>query len=272
MKKLKNFWRKCKYKKALLMIVIFLLLLILWFWVDKYLEKREEARLEKARQEEILRLENIKKEKEARKNREAEAKKRYIENLDLQTDSSLTKFVSARVPFIDKSYVPENLESISWDYVYDAKWGSQVLRKEANYALQKMSVDFYRSFEQKIKVVSAYRSYAYQQWIKNRWCPDNLCAKAWYSEHQSGLAFDLWETTTNSQFLSKPDLKKYFEWLNNNAHKYGFTNTYQKGLEIDTYEIEPWHWRYVWEVFATYLRDNNMTIAEFYDSKISLND
>jgi D-alanyl-D-alanine carboxypeptidase len=48
------------------------------------------------------------------------------------------------------------------------------------------------------------------------------------------------------------------------AHTYGFTNTYQKGLDIDWYEIEPWHWRYVWVDIASYLSENNITIAEFY--------
>jgi LAS superfamily LD-carboxypeptidase LdcB len=42
------------------------------------------------------------------------------------------------------------------------------------------------------------------------------------------LAIDLFEATTNKEFLSKPNLKKYFDWLNENAYKYGFANTYQK--------------------------------------------
>jgi D-alanyl-D-alanine carboxypeptidase len=62
-------------------------------------------------------------------------------------------------------------------------------------------------------------------------------------------------------------LKKYYKWLDENAYKYGFHNTYQKWLEIDWYEIEPWHWRYMWVELATYLKDNNLTIAEFYFNK-----
>ncbi|MBT3727072.1 hypothetical protein HOG21_05315 [bacterium] len=39
---------------------------------------------------------------------------------------------------------------------------------------------------------------------------------------------DLWETTTNNEFMSKKNLKEYYKWLNKNAYKYGFHNTYQK--------------------------------------------
>lgn len=188
----------------------------------------------------------------------------YIKSLDLENDNSLTKFVNSKISFNSKSYIPSDLESISSEYVYDSKWWSQIVRKETNDSLQRLAEAFYNEFNKKLTVVSAYRSYAYQKWIKDRWCPDNLCAKAWYSEHQSGLAIDLFEATTNKEFLSKPNLKKYFDWLNENAYKYGFANTYQKWLEIDWYEIEPWHWRYMWVELATYLREKNITFAEYY--------
>jgi D-alanyl-D-alanine carboxypeptidase len=56
---------------------------------------------------------------------------------------------------------------------------------------------------------------------------------------------------------------KYYLWLVKNSHLYGWHNTYQKWVAIDGYEIEPWHWRYLWVEFATYLYENNMTIAEY---------
>ena len=191
-------------------------------------------------------------------------KEKTIKSYDLPSDNSITKFVNSSVSFNDKKYVPENLESISSDFIIDSK-GNWKIIKIANTYLEKMSEVFYRNFWKKIIVVSSYRSYAYQKGIKDRWCPDNLCAKAWYSEHQSGLAIDLWETTTNNEFMSKKNLKEYYKWLNKNAYKYGFHNTYQKWLEIDWYEIEPWHWRYLWVELATELKSKNITIAEYYN-------
>ena len=93
--------------------------------------------------------------------------------------------------------------------------------------------------------MSAYRSYLYQKGIKDRGCPDNLCAKAGYSEHQSGLAVDFFRASTQSDWNASARLSSYYSWLQKNAHTYGFHNTYQRGLEIDGYDIEPWHWRYV---------------------------
>ena len=181
---------------------------------------------------------------------------------DFTTDDSIQKFVNNKVPFNNKKYIPNDLEKLSWDYITDAKnW--QYLRHEALLNLQKMSKDFYDNFQEKLKIVSAYRSYEYQVWIKSRWCSDLLCAKAWYSEHQTGLAVDLFEASSKAEFLSKADLSNYFDWLNQNAYKYWFTNSYQKWLKVDWYAIEPWHWRYVWEDLATYLSENNLTLAEF---------
>ncbi|MDR0772330.1 MAG: D-alanyl-D-alanine carboxypeptidase family protein [Candidatus Peribacteria bacterium] len=76
-------------------------------------------------------------------------------------------------------------------------------------------------------MVSAYRSYSYQAQIKQG-CGDTWCAKPGYSEHQSGLAVDVFEASNEGNWRNTPSLHKYFDWLVENAHKYGFHNTYQK--------------------------------------------
>lgn len=188
----------------------------------------------------------------------------YIKNLDRETDSSLTKFVDSRVHFTDLEYVPENLENIESEFVFDTKWWNQMLRKEANEALQLLAQAFQKKFNTPLSVVSSYRSYIYQKGIKDRWCPDNLCAKAGYSEHQSWLAVDVFEASSAASWKADKTLMQYYAWFTENAHTYGFHNTYQRGLEIDGYEIEPWHWRYVWIEMATYLKEKNLTFAQFH--------
>jgi D-alanyl-D-alanine carboxypeptidase len=76
-------------------------------------------------------------------------------------------------------------------------------------------------------IVSAYRSYYYQAQIKQG-CADIWCAKPGYSEHQSGLAVDVFEASNEGNWRNTSSLHKYFDWLVENAHKYGFHNTYQK--------------------------------------------
>ena len=183
-------------------------------------------------------------------------------NFDYKSDNSITKYVSPNISYEKIDYIPLDLVFIKWNYIIDIK-SNQTLRQEAKENLDKLAKEFYDTFNVKLKIISAYRSYNYQIWIKSRWCSDNFCAKAWFSEHQSWLAFDIFETTTKDIFLSNKNYTKYFQWMNKNAYKYGFHNTYAKWKEIDGYEIEPWHWRYVWVEFAKYLFENELTFGEF---------
>ncbi len=186
---------------------------------------------------------------------------------DFLTDSSLTKYVSPKNSFQKIDYEPDDLVKISSEYLQDVK-GDQTLRQDAKIYLDILAKDFHITFWVPLKVISAYRSYVYQVGIKSWGCSDIFCAKAGYSEHQTGLAFDMFEATTESEFLQKEDLKKYFIWMQENAHKYGFNNSYQKGKEIDGYAVEPWHWRYVGIDFATYLWEKNISFWEFYNNYI----
>ncbi|MCP4524229.1 MAG: prolyl oligopeptidase family serine peptidase [Candidatus Gracilibacteria bacterium] len=187
-----------------------------------------------------------------------------LQIIDLQKDDSIQKFVTSNLPFIDKEYIPEKLVSFGTQYVRDGK-GNGRLREEAAKGVQRLGKKFYEEFGIQLTVNSSYRSYIYQQGIKNRGCPDNLCAKAGFSEHQSGLAIDVFDISNDTTWNNSTRLSSYYNWLAQNAHLYGFTNTYQKGIEIDGYDIEPWHWRYVGVDLASYLVMNNMTIAEFYN-------
>ena len=189
-----------------------------------------------------------------------------FENMDFETDDSLQKFVTSTKWFNDVKYKPTDLEKVASKYVSDGRWWEQTLRKDANEALQKMAEKFFNDTWEKISVVSAYRSYEYQVWIKSRGCSDKYCAKPWFSEHQSWLAADFWSASSVEVWQKNQRLKKYFEWMKQNAANFWFTNSYQKWVEIDGYVVEPWHWRYVWVDLAKYLQEKNMTFAEFYNS------
>ena len=195
---------------------------------------------------------------------EKKKKEELIKNkYDLVKDSSITKYIDNKIHYNNLEYIPENLVDLKWKYLIDTK-NNQKVRKIMLDNLEKLSKDFYHTFNKKLKIVSAYRDYKYQKRIKNWGCPDIFCAKAGYSEHQSGLAVDFWEATEEKRFKKNEELKTYFNWMKNNWAKYGLTNTYQKWIEIDWYSVEPWHWRYVWVELATYLQKEKITFAEFY--------
>ena len=70
-----------------------------------------------------------------------------------------------------------------------------------------------------------------------------LAARPGYSEHQTGLAFDLIDTSGN--LVQESGASK---WLLKNAAKYGFIVRYQEGKEASTgYMPESWHLRYIGE-------------------------
>ena len=254
--------------KQLCLFIIFLLILFLiwltWKFVEINREKSERIKLGLLQSEKLEQLETEVREADIKRKKEFE---NYISNIDLLSDDSLTKFVNPDVSFNELSYVPESLVSISGEYIIDWKGWYIKVAKILKENLDKLSEQFYKDTNNNIVIVSGYRSYSYQKGIIDRWCSPEFCSKPGYSEHQSGLAIDIYSASSERNWVNDNNLRKYFSWFKDNAHMYGFHNSYQKWLEIDWYHVEPWHWRYVWEKFATYLYDNNMTIAEFYNKK-----
>ena len=127
-----------------------------------------------------------------------------------------------------------------------------------------MSESFYKEFWKKIYVASAYRTYQDQVRLFDGWCSTIRCAKIGASEHQLGLAVDIHVATKNwySHFASW-----YLDWMNENAYKYGFINTYSKGPKVDWKMKEIRHRRYVWVPFATELHEKDMSFAERVNSR-----
>jgi len=116
-----------------------------------------------------------------------------------------------------------------------------------------------------LQLVSGYRSYETQKRIYNnyvnRWgieYTDTTSARPGHSEHQTGLAFDVGELTSNYGET------KEGIWLKNNCYKYGFIIRYLKGKEnITGYSYEPWHIRYVGVEVATEIMQKNITLEEY---------
>lgn len=143
-------------------------------------------------------------------------------------DESVLRFVSRTTPLSDRNYTPSDLVSISGSLINEAGRNSQ-LRRDARDALWNMASGFVYDMGTTLTVISGYRSAAYQQrlWDLGR-CSDSLCAPPGYSEHQLGLAVDLFDASSEKEFTSNPTYRKYVKWLENNAYEYGWTQSYQK--------------------------------------------
>lgn len=85
------------------------------------------------------------------------------------------------------------------------------------------------------------------------------------SEHESGLALDIApEGVYNLEVSIEEDDSN--KWLNEHCYEYGFIPRYPKDKEAITgFAYEPWHFRYVGKEAAVFMRDNNLTLEEFYD-------
>ncbi len=85
------------------------------------------------------------------------------------------------------------------------------------------------------------------------------------SEHQTGLAVDILSATYSSMDW---DYGKTAEgiWLAEHCYDYGFILRYPLDSEEITQIIyEPWHFRYVGVEAASYIKEHNITLEEFYE-------
>jgi len=173
--------------------------------------------------------------------------------------------------YLDENYIPKDL--VQLDYKYTS--GINVFAdKEAIEAFELMSTDA-NAIGLNIKTISAYRSYEYQKKLYEGYLlndaqeiVDTYSARAGHSEHQTGLAFDVYN-------IEKPYTNfgetNEFEWLKINAHKYGFIIRYTSDNSYITgYKDEPWHIRYVGVNNATYIYENNITLEEYILNKGSI--
>ena len=119
---------------------------------------------------------------------------------------------------------------------------------------------------------SGFRSYEYQSTLYNRYvnrdgkeAADRYSARPGYSEHQTGLAFDIGENGRQDLWLTEQfGETPAGQWLMNNAHLYGFILRYPQGKEhITGFMYESWHYRYVGVEHATAIFNAKTTLEEY---------
>lgn len=156
-------------------------------------------------------------------------------------------------------YVPTDLKSLSYDSKYQ-------LREKARDAFESL-VSAARENHVYLRPYSAYRSFVYQTNLYNNYVArdgqemaDTYSARPGHSEHQTGLAVDVW--SEGLEEIKESDA----EWLKNNSYKYGFIVRYTKeNMSITGYIAEPWHLRYVGVDIATDIVEKDITFDEYYD-------
>lgn len=164
--------------------------------------------------------------------------------------------------YLKENYVPDNLIKLEGKY-----------NKGVNNNMQKIAADAFMEMSDAalldniiIKNASAYRSFKYQVDLYNKYvekdgkeAADTYSARPGFSEHQTGLSTDI------NQIDSGFENTDAFKWLDKNAYKYGFILRFPKDKEdITGYTYEPWHYRYVGKETAKKIKDENLTLEEYY--------
>ena len=110
----------------------------------------------------------------------------------------------------------------------------------------------YRSYDEQY---SLYKNYASERGVAEA---DRVSSRPGYSEHQSGLCFDV--NSTEFSFSNTKEAR----WLAAHCADYGFIIRFPKGKEAITgYEYESWHIRYVGVDVAKDITAKGMCLEEY---------
>lgn len=162
---------------------------------------------------------------------------------------------------LEPDYFPSNLVIPKVTFQSPGNIEKNYMEATAAKALEEMFADA-RQDNIHLVAISGYRSYSrqatlYQNAIRTYGIFQTGTAKPGYSEHQTGLAMDVNSISQSFQYT------KESEWLEENAHHYGYIIRYPKDkTDITGYIYEPWHLRYVGVELATYCATNKLTLEE----------
>ena len=161
-------------------------------------------------------------------------------------------------------YAPDDIVEMSNWYSYP---GNRI-REEVYNAFIEM---FNAAKEDGITLIvnSSYRTHDEQEEIYNDYessqgkaYADKYAARPDYSEHQTGLALDIFTPGAGMANFEDTDA---FRWLQENSYKYGFILRYPEGKEdITGYSYEAWHYRFLGKDLAKKVYNSGLTYDEYY--------
>ena len=211
----------------------------------------------------------------------------YFEEKESQHDRNTANEVILPIPFpvdtedwkyclvndshpLPENYQPDLIDAIQGKQVHrgivDAL--EQMLNAAEREGHNLIICSAYRDYEKQAelvensinKLVSAGYSYTEAHW-KTR----QQLALTGVSEHHTGLAVDIVGKTHQSLDEKQADTPEA-KWLEEHAHEYGFILRYPKDKEeITGIFFESWHFRYVGEEAASFIKRHQLCLEEFLE-------
>ncbi|MCD7771005.1 MAG: D-alanyl-D-alanine carboxypeptidase family protein [Oscillospiraceae bacterium] len=179
---------------------------------------------------------------------------------------------------VNKTHLLPDDYKIETDYIQ----GSYEMEKTAAYYC-KLMIEAAAADGINLKVLSAYRTVAYQQKLFDRNVQSRIdddgmtyeeayadtavnIAPAGGSEHNAGLAVDIitendWDTYTGFEDTEE------FAWLQEHAAEYGFIMRYASDkVDITGFIYEPWHYRFVGVKYAADIQASGLCLEEYLEA------
>ncbi len=184
-----------------------------------------------------------------------------LEKLTRTDKQLLAKY--SKVYFLNENYSPIGTEQVPEEYGFQEGRVYEIHESVAPF-LEKLLEEAAED-ELNLKVASAYRSFESQGALKSAYSvrygsgANAFSADQGYSEHQLGTTVDFTTPTVGGSFAGFQRTDEY-DWLMDNAWRYGFVLSYPPGNTY--YQYEPWHWRFVGTKLAKRLHEDDMW---FYD-------
>lgn len=177
---------------------------------------------------------------------------------------------------LTEDYIPTDLMDVK--YTSTAR-KTQQLREYACKSLEALYQEMYAAGYYNMAVYSGFRTYTYQNTLFTTYTANEMAAdpsltqeeaeaivltystRPGTSEHQTGLAVDM---DTLGTFTTDFEYEPEYEWLSENAWKFGFILRFPKDkVDITTIQFEPWHYRYVGRYHAKIIHDSGLCLEEY---------
>ena len=260
--------RKIK-KKAILLLFLVTILIIGGIIMIKNHSPKKEQKKDEIKKEEVSNTSKTL--SKAPLNGEEFSK---LEDGEYLTEKGYTLIIKNKVAYIENHVIANKTYRLPENYQPEDPY-QKITQERCNQCIDKTAYESFKSMQSdaaalglNIYIASGYRSYRYQVNLYNNYVAtsgvvgaDTYSSRPGYSEHQTGLCFDL--NSIDDSFAKTAEGK----WVHENASHYGFVIRFPKGKDKYTgYQYESWHLRYVGEDLAKKLYQNGeyISLEEYY--------
>ena len=186
---------------------------------------------------------------------------KFTENADITKGKAV---LVNKYNLLTEDYNAGTIKTFSSEYAY----GTVSAEEECYNAFIEMA-DAAKEDGITLLVTSGYRTYQHQEEVyqemrnyQGKNYADAYAARAGASEHETGLALDVFTYSATTDNFEKTDT---YKWLINNSYKYGFIRRYEEGKKsITGYSPESWHYRYLGKELAKKVYEEGITYDEYY--------